>query len=454
MDAANRIDVQLPRAVASDSPVMQQAGKVASNVPVGGTPLRRASQNAIDQLGEAATRTQQGYGSGSPVSAGREAETGINDWIKNKSADRVASQYAKVDELVNPDTMIPLTNTRQTAQSILSRRERAAITQPSEAVNRVAEAVKRNGMDYEGIKDLRSYIGNLVDTGVLPVDMSKAELKRIYGSLTADLRESVRASGGDRAVGAWERANRLAAATSQRRENLARIVGAKSDEQVFSRIASAAASGTKGDIQLLSQARRSVDPETWDEIASAVISSLGRSPAAGGGPERMVAGDFSPDRFVTAWGKLSPQAKSLLFRSTGKPQLAQSLDDIAAVSQRFKMLQQYANPSGTAQNVIGAAMGGGLLVDPVSAATSIMSARIVSEILARPVTAKAMSSWAKAYAGATSGTTAAIGNYLRASAVFANDVANAINAPQHAAELARQLQGAVPVRAGDQQQQR
>jgi hypothetical protein len=443
LESAGRLGVDIPRAVASDTMGVQQTGKIAANIPIGGTPLRKASQNAINQLDEAATRTQQGYGSGSPVAAGRAADEGITDYIKNRSADRVTQQYDKVDALINPNVQSPLTRTAQEAQSILARRDRAGIAQPSEAVNKIMEAATRPGMTYEGIKDLRTYIGELMDTGPLPADISRAELKRIYGSLTGDLRESVRAAGGAQAVGAWERANRFAQATAQRRENLARIVGGNSDEQIFSRIASAANGGAKGDIQLLSQARRAVDNDTWDEIASAVISSLGRSPA----------GDFTPDRFVTAWGKMSPQAKSLLFKSTGKPQLAQALDDISTVSQRFKTLQQFANPSGTGQTVLGGVIGGGAMVDPVTAATSIMSARIVSEILARPVTAKAMSSWAKAYAAATSGAPAAVGNYLRASAVFASDVANAINAPQHAAELARQLQGAVPVRAGDQQKQ-
>lgn len=394
--AGERLGVDLPMAATSDSPSVQQVGKIASQVPVGGAPLREASQTAINQLEGAATRTQEAFGSGQVPIAGARAKEGLTDFIQTKSKERVEAEYAKVDELINPEVQVPLTRTRDLAIEIAKKRDRAAITQPSDALSRIAEAVKRNGMDYHGIKDLRSYIGELLDTGVLPADLSRSELKRIYGSLTDDLRVAVRESGGEAGLKAWERANSYAAAVAKRREALARILGAASDEGIFARLMTSAGSNSRADIKLLIQARRSVDNETWDEIASGVIAQLGRSPAAGGGPDRLAAGTFSPEKFVTAWNKLTPHGKNVLFRSTGKKEHADALDDIAAVSTRMKRLQQFANPSGTGQTLIGAGLGAGFVADPMTALTSIVGARVVSHILAKPRAAKAVAEYGKA----------------------------------------------------------
>lgn len=394
--ASERLGVELPRAATSDSTIVQQTGKVASNVPIGGTPLVTASQKAVGQLEQAATRTQEGFGSGNVPTAGARLREGLTDFIKTKSVKKVEDQYKKVDELINPEVMGPLPKTSELAFEIAKRRENAAITETSDAARRVAEAVKRGGMNYPGLKDLRTHIGELIDTGVLPVDISRAELKRIYGTLTDDLRGVVEAAGGKPAVKAWERANKVAAAVASRRESLTRILGAASDEGIFARLMASAGSNSRADIKLLIQARRSVDNETWDEIASGIISALGRNPAAGGGPERLASGMFSPDKFVTSWNKLTPQGKEVLFGSTGKKFLKNDLDDIAAVSTRMKRLQQFANPSGTGQTLIGAGIGAGLVADPVTTVASVIGARLMSNILAKPRTAKAMAVYSKA----------------------------------------------------------
>src|SRR5690606_18292491 len=114
-------------------------------------------------------------------------------------------------------------------------------------------------------------------------------------------------------------------------------------------------------------------------------------------------GKFSPDRFVTAYGNLSKEGKRLLFRSTGRKEVADALDDIALISSRFKTLNQFANPSGTGQTVIGGATGFGILAEPVTTLTTIFGARVMSEILSRPSTARATAEYMKAYTALASG---------------------------------------------------
>ena len=75
---------------------------------------------------------------------------------------------------------------------------------------------------------------------------------------------------------------------------------------------------------------------------SAVVSRLGRDPQ----------GEFSFQRFLTAYGNLSPEGRRILFRSTGKDNLARSLDDIAFVTKELQeKLLKFYNPSGTGKSV-------------------------------------------------------------------------------------------------------
>ena len=51
------------------------------------------------------------------------------------------------------------------------------------------------GLTYEGIKNLRTNIGQMLSRGILPDDVNGSHLKQIYGALSDDLNASVGASG-------------------------------------------------------------------------------------------------------------------------------------------------------------------------------------------------------------------------------------------------------------------
>ena len=437
--AGQRIGVELPRAVTSDSISTQWAGKIATHIPFSGTPLRKASEKAITDLGAAAEGVQAEYGSGSIPTAGAAVREGVTNYIKNVTADRKEALYNKITEIVDPKITRELDQTAKTAQTILDRRSAAAISQPSEAVKRIEEAVtKPGGLSYEGTKTLRSYIGEMLDgRSPLPADISQSELKQIYGSLSGDLRSVAQAAGGEKALRAFERANTYTKLASQRSERLASILGAKSDEGVFDRIVAMAGSNSRADIDLLKKARKSVDPMTWDELASGVISRMGRD----------AEGAFSPDRFVTAYGKLRPDAKNLLFSSTGKSDTAKALDDIATVSSRIKSLNKYANPSGTGQTVAGFAELQGMWAAPLTTLGTIVSGRVLSHILAKPEAVKSVAKWSKTYEQAIAKPSiVSRAAFQQSSKLLGGSIAREVGRPDLAPALMKQLGAPYPVR--------
>lgn len=437
--AGERIGVQLPRVAASDSPTVQRVGQAVSNVPWAGRPVGDASRRAIEQTGQAAERVAGDLsGSGAAAtaqSAGATAKAGLERYVTETTKGRVEKLYDAVDNLVNPNVTAPLKSTAQTVQAIAGRRQAAGLRGDGSAIDTVIDAVARpQGLTYEGVKTLRTRVGEMLKNGLLPADISQAELKQIYGSLSDDLRGAVQAAGSPKALQAFERANTYNRLVSDRRENLARLLKAPNEEGVFERIARAAGSTSTADTKLLSQARKALPADEWNEIASAVVDRMGRASD----------NQFSAERFVTAYGKLSPEGKRVLFRSAGKADLAQALDDIATVSSRFKDLSRYANPSGTFQQGAAAGIGAGLFAEPVTTVSTLLGGRVMSEILARPATARSMARWAKTYqrlvAAPARGTLASA---KAASQRFASDIGRELGLTQYTQQINQALQNAV-----------
>jgi hypothetical protein len=145
----------------------------------------------------------------------------------------------------------------------------------------------------------------LDNPSVIPSDMSQAELKQIYGSLSDDLKTAVERAGGKKALDEFNAANAFNVQVSKERETLNKVLGTKSDEAVFDKIVSMAGSTSRADINTLFQVKKAVSPETWNEISSAAIARMGRDRE----------GNLTPDRFITEYGKLSQTGKAALFTS-------------------------------------------------------------------------------------------------------------------------------------------
>ncbi|MGV2975688.1 hypothetical protein AB1P65_09545 [Roseibium alexandrii] len=390
-ESAARQGVELPAGVASDAMVPQQLSKTVASVPWAGTPLRQSSERALGQLDDAARQVQQGYGSGSRSVAGSMVRSDMTNYAKSILPEKVSAKYALVDDLVQPNVVSKLESTKRVADSITAKRLNADLPGSSKAVEMIRKAADNpQGLNYEGIKTLRTSVGEVLNNPqqLAASKMSEGELKQIYGALTQDLERSVGKSGGKKAMDAWRSANTFAAKTAKDRKALDKIIGKdKSDEAIFESLQRMAGSTAQGDVKRLAMARKSVSPETWDELASSVVSRIGRD----------AEGNFSPDRFLTAYGKLSPQGKAVLFNSSRNKELGRSLEDIAKISSRFKQLNQYANPSGTGQTVATFALGAAALPEPMTVLSSMASGRVIANMLSKPVTADKVAKWAQAY---------------------------------------------------------
>lgn len=415
--AAKRIGVELPRSTTSDSKFVQGAGKWFDEQPIVGAPMRRATEKSVEQLDDAVKGVKDTLGSGSTYNAGSEVKTAATKYAKEKEGfltKQEDKRYRPAEALITPNVITPLTKTGETMLEIMARRDNATLPD-GPAVRMVKKAVFKQhgekitdlsvpvkpgetvesvfnlstGLNYQGIKDLRSYVRETLDDPfkLSRSGMSQKDLDKIYAALSTDLRSAVVRGGGPKALAEWEKANLFAARANREREALQKIIGSKEPEAIVDSISAMAGTNSRASLNKLFQARKSVDQETWDELSSAVIERMGRD----------ADGNFSPERWLTARGKLSDLGKAALFNTTGKKDLMKTLDDIDKVSRRIvEVNKDFGNPSGTGRSNAFIAAGTAAVKAPLKLATGVLGGRLMATYLSQPAEAKAVADYLKA----------------------------------------------------------
>jgi len=375
LEAAGRLGVDIPRYMATESTAIPQLAAGIKNVPMAGQPIVASAERLTEQLGT----VKKGLGAGTAETAGERAKSGLTGFIKTGSQKPVSEAYRAVDELVDPAVRVPLDNTRAMVGEIMAERTAARIPGRSKAVETVFDAVQDPaGMDYAGTKGLRSFLGEKSPQELAVSGLAPTEVKRLYSALTNDLKAVVRESSPE-AFGKWQEANALARLTNMQRSALSKVTGAAGDaapELVFNRLVGYAQSKGGGDLARLRLAKRAMGPDAWNEVGSALINRLGQAPD----------GQFSAQRFVTAFGNMAPAARNELF--SGQQHAA--LQDLFTVSQYVKdRIGRFENVSGTSRGMFGGGMLTGALADPISIIGGMVGTRLLAEALARPAMVRA-----------------------------------------------------------------
>jgi hypothetical protein len=399
LEAADRINVPIPQAMASDSLATRMVAGSTSKLPFG-SPLEGAAENVVRRLGSAADDVAAELGTGGPgtaFNAGDGAREAMIHWIHGQGPGTARAVderlYGGVTRQVNPNVTIPLAETRVMVQTLMHEMQQSGGIANRGAIAPVLEAVnRRQGLNFEGVHNLRTEIGAMLDGSIIPQPGTPIPaLRRIYEALTVDRNRIAQLAGGPRAVVALNRADRVHEQIVQRRNDLARIIGERADvapERVFDRVAAMAQTSARADLDRLDQVRRVMGGDAWNELSSAVVTRLGRGPDD----------QFTPRRFLTAYSKLSDEGKQRLFNSTGRADLRQALDDIATVSRRYEdVMSKYANPSGTGRAVTSLAGISGLMVAPLETLGAAIGGYGLAALLSRPATARNVANWSNAY---------------------------------------------------------
>src|SRR5262249_48617452 len=149
-------------------------------------------------------------------------------------------------------------------------------------------------------------------------------------------------------------------------------------------------------IARLRLAKNAMGPSAWDSVSAALINRLGMAPD----------GTFSPDRFVTAFGNMSPAGRSEMFR----PDQLRALNDLFTVSKDIRdRITRLGNPSGTRRTIYGMLLGGAAFADPITTMVTLLGNRGAALAMTQPAVLNAANAAARAsLRGNTAGMNAAL----------------------------------------------
>lgn len=414
VSAAERLGVELPRYATTDSAALQRATKIAENLPFAGEPVMAARQKAIGGLEDAVDAlipkmtTEQ---------AGNKISEGIKGWMSGKFRQDADAAYSEVRSLFeNPDATKPLENVRDVVSDIMARRAQAKLPGAPAVVEKILPAIQSGeGLTFDGAKYLYSEIRNLRNENRIK-GIADADVERVYRALKNDVLDIAEAAGGEPARFFLQKADREYAMMQNTREKLQKIIGKKegsvSDEQAFNRLFNAARTGGSADNNLVARAVNAMDPQALQAFQAGILAKMGRD----------AEGKFSPDRWLGNQGisGLSARAKAMIFKD--QPELLQALNDVTTVSQRFKNLNKFGNPSGTGQNVLGGMSIAGLISNPIKTITAIVGANGFTRLMSKPQTAKSISDWSRRYENFVRRPTEATGRAAYESGLILNRV--------------------------------
>jgi hypothetical protein len=408
-EAAERLDMTVPRAATTDSLAAKQAAGALSPIPGVGAPIVKAANKTLDDLGSRVQGIVDDLGGATPQEAGHAVRDDVVDWIKRGSKDDAADIYKETDALM-VGAEGPLTRTKAALDEITHAAQESRLPPPG-IVRTLHEAVNdANGLSYEGLQNLRTQVGDMMNGRITPEPgMSPRALKQVYAALSDDLRDMAGTAGvnlakgpngkvrlskkreaefAEKGVQLWDEANaRFQTEIAQRRDDLTRIVGREADvapEAIVATVTRMAGSKGGADAGRLQQVIKSLTPQTQNDLAAAVIAHMGRNKDG-----------FSPALFRTAYeGNLSPIGKQLLFPNAAH---RQALDDIATVARAYEQLQRLGNPSGTGRVGSIVAGGGGLMAAPYATVGLAIGGYMLARLLAKPATAKKLAEISKSH---------------------------------------------------------
>ena len=353
-----------------------QAAETRSGQVLGGGAIARSLEKTTESMKARLTQIADDISNvKGEVETGRVIQKGIvgNDGFVARFQSKSGDLWTKVDKKIPETARSEVLNTRATLDDLVRNDSfGAALNNPKLAqvknifnnvlgqtrINQVTQTRETvTDIPYKDLASLRRHIGEMLGSKDLISDVPRAQLKRLYASLSEDIKAVATDNG---ALAAFNRANIFTSAGHTRLDDFVSRVANKVDlDKVFQ----AMARGGDG-VQSLNAIKRSLKPDEWQAVASNVIRRLGE---ATNGQQDSIGDVFSVPKFLTDWNKLGA-SKDVLF--SGSPKLneyAKNLDEISRVADRVKeSIKQGANPSGTGQLVANVSLGTGAAAGAVT----------------------------------------------------------------------------------------
>jgi hypothetical protein len=336
---------------------IQFAESALGVLPGGASFMAKKGQEQQAQIGSKIEQIAQELAPGAtPLSAGSKMQRGLKD-VFLPEARKVQNQlYADVEQFIPKGTEVDIGNTKKLLQEVTAPLPGMKATSATSILrNKVIDDLTAGlnidtalggGLPLESVRTLRSRIGEKLGQFQMDSDFPRAELLRLYGALSEDIKTVVDAAG-PQAKSAFDRANAYTKDLHNKIDLLQPIIDRATPERVFA----AAMGGQKADTTILRTVIDALPDDARREFAGAFLNKMGRAVSSGQNLEGNV---FSTETFLTNWDKLGTEPKNLLFGKFGDS-FKNDMNKIAKATDIMRRgSQQYRNPSGTAQKYVAA----------------------------------------------------------------------------------------------------
>lgn len=372
------------------------------NAPGSAGVVRGRLESQADELGAGVERiasklspAQGAERGGKAVVQGITGPSGFMSRFKAESS----RLYDEVQRILPPDTKVPAQATQQALDELTTPIQGAANTSGllmSPKVAGIAKAFRddlaANGgtLPYEAVKRLRSQIGEVIGDSALSPDTPTRQLRRLYGAMSDDLSTAAVATGDPRVIRAASRANAYYRAGMKRVEDIERVVDRNGgSEAVYKALFNNSREGGT----TLRKVMSSLDGQAQRDLAATTLRRLGKAnPSA----QDDVGELFSPEKYLTNWSRMAPEAKRALFDRFG-PSFSKDMDAVASAAAKIRGANQtLPNPSGSAvvagqTTAFGALAYGAVTMNPTAiggAAAGLTLANLSARALTNPKVVK------------------------------------------------------------------
>ncbi len=342
----------------------QSIEQMLSNYPGGAGRIAQFGEQQQAAIGGKVEQIAEGLSRATPTTAGKSIERGAESFREStigfgkgstasKLYDEADKFIGKKHEVVPKNTIAyleeittPIPGLERTSRStMITSPEMKSITDDLRADWYDLTNQGKQGFNYQGIKALRSRIGNAIGASIFNPKVDTAQLRRMYGLLSQDINESLAKN--PQALSKLKRADLYYKKAMERVEEIGKIIDKQGGGEV---IFNALMSGTKDGATRLTSVMRSIPLEAKRDVTAAVIRRMGTA-KEGKGASDIFAEQFSTETFLTNYNKLSKEAKMALF---GQAQYGKTffsdMDAVAKAARNLRESGKYLmNTSGTAR---------------------------------------------------------------------------------------------------------
>jgi hypothetical protein len=346
---------------ATGSVAWQSLENAAARFPGPHSPMLKKARETLEAIDKHADQLADNMAFGKsldPETGGIAAKEGIEAW-RDKFSRVADAAFTRMRKLIPPDmpTMAPNTSALLDsvatpdpgAPNITGTLVNPKLARMNEALGfdiRAAWKAGKSGIPVSALFQLRTQVGNKLSDFSLIDDVSRRELKMLYGAITEDIKGIAGVPGTPARV-AFDRANSMWAGGMTRVENFLHGLASKGyePEKLFKAIETAAPNTT-----LPRELAKTLSADERSIIGGVLLKRMGRAPSN----VQDIAGErWSAERFFDAWDKMSPATKDAFF---GSPlgSVRYNLDKIQRAAFELKEAGRiFSNPPNTAAATIG-----------------------------------------------------------------------------------------------------